>query len=63
VQSLLDFKCHPWNEGGSKSFLKKMFGMEQRSFKGKSYELLLLFFQRMASLLKYCHGLNHKIFI
>ena len=41
--------------------LKKMFGMEQRSFKGKSYELLLLFFQRMASLLKYCHGLNHKI--
>jgi hypothetical protein len=52
VQSLLDFKCHPWNEGGSKSFLKKMFGMEQRSFKGKSYELLLLFFQRMASLLK-----------
>jgi len=44
-----------------------MFGMEQRSFKGKSFELLLLFFQRMASLLKYCHGffgLNHKkIFI
>ena len=33
-----------------------MFGMEQRSFKGKSYELLLLFCQRMASILQYCHG-------